>query len=314
MFGTAPKPIPSALQSNRLVPARETCENCHWPQNFAGVRLRVFSKFAEDEGNTRTETVLLMLIGSNRIAGIHGAHLGPGVHIRYTASDPARQTIPLVEYRNDVTGESRSFAAPDPPGPSAHVPSQFDMQCVDCHNRPTHIYVPPDRAVDQSLLSRRIDASLPYIKQQGVTALTASYANTDQAVQGIATAVHNFYGSKYPQLENTKQLEIRDAITELQRIYRTTTFPEMKIDWKTHPDNIGHFYFAGCFRCHDGQHMSADGKVIRKDCTICHTILTQEEGGTQPTAIAGVPFKHPVDLGDISAANCSDCHTGGVGP
>jgi hypothetical protein len=191
---------------------------------------------------------------------------------------------------------------------------QRRMDCVDCHNRPTHIYVPPDRAVDQSLLARRIDNSLPYIKQQGVTALTANYTTTEQAMQGIATAVHNFYSSKYPQLENTKQLEIRDGIAELQRLYRTTTFPEMKIDWKTHPDNIGHFYFSGCFRCHDGQHVSADGKVIRKDCTICHTVLGQEDGGTPVTSIEGVAFQHPVDLGDITAVNCNDCHTGGVGP
>jgi hypothetical protein len=101
MFATGPKPIPSALETNRLVPARETCENCHWPQNFAGVRLRVFSRYADDEANTRTETVLLMLIGGNRISGIHGAHLGPGVHIRYAATNPVRQTIPSIEYRND---------------------------------------------------------------------------------------------------------------------------------------------------------------------------------------------------------------------
>jgi len=114
VFGTMPRPIPSALESNRLVPARETCEHCHWPQNLGGTRLRVLSKFADDEKNTRTETVLLMLVGGNRIAGIHGAHFGPGIHIRFAAADPARQTIPWVEYRNTETGDSRKFAAADP--------------------------------------------------------------------------------------------------------------------------------------------------------------------------------------------------------
>src|SRR5215475_1383962 len=112
---TSPKPIPSAIESNRLVPARETCENCHWPQRFAGVRLRVFTKYAEDEKNTRTETVLVMLVGGNRISGIHGAHVGQGIHIKFVAADPARQTIPRIEYQNQATGESRTFVSSDPP-------------------------------------------------------------------------------------------------------------------------------------------------------------------------------------------------------
>ncbi|HLI64071.1 MAG TPA: cytochrome c3 family protein, partial [Terriglobales bacterium] len=104
------------------------------------------------------------------------------------------------------------------------------------------------------------------------------------------------------------------AISELQRIYRTTFFPYMRVNWKTHPDNIGHLYFPGCFRCHDGNHVSQDGKVITKDCTACHTVLDQQEGGTRITPLQAETFKHPVDIGDLSAVTCSDCHTGGVGP
>ena len=52
----------------------------------------------------------------------------------------------------------------------------------------------------------------------------------------------------------------------------------MKVNWKTHPNNIGHFYFQGCFRCHDGNHVSKDGKVISKDCNSCHTVIEQVEG------------------------------------
>jgi len=112
----------------------------------------------------------------------------------------------------------------------------------------------------------------------------------------------------------TKEPEIRGAIDEVQRIFRLTMFPEMKVDWKTHPNNIGHFYFAGCFRCHDGSHVSAEGKVISKECDTCHTILSQQENAVNIAATPGVPFKHPVDLGDMTAVNCSDCHTGGVSP
>jgi len=281
MFGTAPKPIPSALQSNRLVPARETCENCHWPQNFAGVRLRVFSKFAEDEGNTRTETVLLMLIGSNRIAGIHGAHLGPGVHIRYTASDPARQTIPLVEYRNDVTGESRSFAAPDPPGPSGHVPSQFDMQCVDCHNRPTHTFDLPERAVDNAMALGEIPTALPFVKKKGVELLKSGYASSHEADTRIPVALAAFYRQTYPEVYSRRTKDIQQTGETLRGIYNRNVFPDLNVTWGTYPNNLGHTDFPGCFRCHDGLHGAKDGKVIGQDCNTCHEPLATEEASPQ---------------------------------
>ena len=188
------------------------------------------------------------------------------------------------------------------------------MDCVDCHNRPTHIYTPPDLAVDQSLLARRMDSSLPFLKQQAVSALTGKYDSTPQAMQGIAKEMHEFYESKYPELSKSKELEIRNAIDEVQKIYARTIFPEMKLNWQTHPNNVGHFYFNGCFRCHDGQHVSTDGKTLSKDCDTCHTVLSQSEGATKLVSAEGAKFQHPVDLGDLTQVNCSDCHTGGVGP
>jgi len=188
------------------------------------------------------------------------------------------------------------------------------MDCVDCHNRPTHIYIPPDQAVDQALIAHKLDASLPYIKQQAVAALTGKYDTTETAVQAIAHDIEGFYESKYPEAAKDKQLEIRNAIAEVQQVFRRTTFPEMKVDWQTHPNNLGHFYFNGCFRCHDGQHVSPEGKVISKECNICHTLMGQEEGGVSMAAVPKLSFQHPVDLGDLTQVNCSDCHNGGTGP
>jgi hypothetical protein len=152
------------------------------------------------------------------------------------------------------------------------------------------------------------------VKQQALSVLTGKYDTTDAAMQGIAREVQSFYETKYPGLVKSKQLEIRNAIDELQQIFRRTTFPEMKLNWQTHPNNLGHFYFNGCFRCHDGQHVSPEGKVISKDCNICHTVLGQEEGTTSMAAAPKLSFQHPVDLGDLTQVTCSDCHTGGVGP
>jgi hypothetical protein len=245
--------------------------------------------------------------------GIHW-HMNIANEIRYVSTDEHRQVIPYV-YSKDLQGRVTEYFAKDSSVSKEQLqkmPSRR-MDCIDCHNRPTHIYVPPDVAVDQALLAKRIDVSLPYIKQQGVTALTAKYATTEEAVEGIAKAIESFYESKYPDLTKSKELEIRNAVKELQRIYRDTTFPEMKVDWRTHPNNIGHFYFNGCFRCHDGQHVSADGQVISKDCQACHVVLSQSESEQTMSSVSGVPFKHPIDLGDLTQVNCSDCHTGGGG-
>ena len=146
-----------------------------------------------------------------------------------------------------------------------------------------------------------------------MTVLTAAYTTTDAAMQGIASGLQDFYEKKYPDVTRSKQLEIRSAVTEVQQIFRRTTFPEMKLNWQTHPNNLGHYYFSGCFRCHDGQHVSADGRVISKDCNQCHTVLSEGEG-TAVAPPAPVAFQHPVDLGDLTQVNCADCHTGGTGP
>src|SRR5205085_3522241 len=307
-FNKYSRPIKTPVHNLR--PAQETCEQCHWPRKFYGAQLKVFTHYANDERNTVRQIRMLIKTGggdptTGAPSGIHW-HMNIGNEINYVATDDKRQVIAYVHVK-DLQGRVTEYFAKDSTLSKEQLQNaaKHRMDCVDCHNRPTHIYVPPDQSVDQALLARRIDVSLPFIKQTSVTALTAPYKTTDEAMQGIATEVHKFYSEKYPALEKSKDLEIRYAISELQRIYRSTTFPEMKLDWKTHTNNIGHFYFNGCFRCHDGQHVSADGKVIRKHCDTCHTVLSQQEGAAPPITNEGMPFKHPIDLGDITAVNCS---------
>ena len=200
VLNTYRRPIPSALESNRLVPARQTCENCHWPQTFGGVRLRVFSKFADDEANTRAQTVMLMLIGGGKMAGIHGAHVGPGIHIRYAAADGARQTISWIEYRNEANRRGPDFRRSDSKPDSSEALPKYEMQCVDCHNRPTHTFDLPERAMDKALAAGNISVSLPYIKKEGVELLKASYATNEEANSKLPAALANFYQQKYPDV------------------------------------------------------------------------------------------------------------------
>jgi nitrate/TMAO reductase-like tetraheme cytochrome c subunit len=316
-FKTYPRPIPTPVHNLR--PAEETCEECHWPKKFYGAQMKVFTHFASDEKNTPRQIRMLIKTGGGDPAtgapeGIHW-HMNIGNEITYVPTDEKRQTIAYIHVK-DLQGRVTEYYAKDSTLSKEQIAKavQRRMDCVDCHNRPTHIYVPPDLAVDQSLLAHRLDISLPYLKQQAVAALTANYKTTDEAMQGIARSIPEFYESKYPDLAKRQQLEIRNAVDEVQRIYRHTTFPEMKLNWQTHPNNIGHFYFNGCFRCHDGQHVSPEGKVVRKDCNICHSILEQQEGDTRLITMEGASFQHPVDIGDLTQVTCSDCHTGGTGP
>ena len=317
IFNTFPRPIPTPVHDLR--PAQETCEECHWPKKFYGAQLKVFTHYSSDEKNTPRQIRMLIKTGGGDPAtgapeGIHW-HMNISNEIDYVAADEKRQVIPYI-YVKDMQGRVREYYAQDSTLNREQLAkaARHRMDCVDCHNRPTHVYVPPDLAVDQSLMARRLDISLPYIKQQAVSALTGKYDATDAGLQIIANQMRGFYESKYPAIAKNKQLDIGKAIDEVQQIFRRTTFPEMKLNWQTHPNNLGHFYFNGCFRCHDGQHVSADGKILNKDCDTCHTVMGQEEGGVSMAAATKLNFQHPVELGDLTQVTCSDCHTGGVGP
>jgi nitrate/TMAO reductase-like tetraheme cytochrome c subunit len=288
VLNTYPRPIPSALESNRLVPARETCENCHWPQKFGGVRLRVFSKYADDEANTRSQTVLLMLVGGNRISGIHGAHLGPGVHIRFAAADAKRQTIPWIEYWNTETGEARVFVTPEASPDSANALPKFEMECVDCHNRPTHVFDLPAQAMDKALALGDVPVTLPYIKKKGVELLKADYATSTEAVAKLPTALASFYQQNYPDVYANRSQDIREAGRAVLAILNRNVFADLKVTWGTYPNNLGHTDSPGCFRCHDGSHTTGEGKTITQDCNSCHEPLAMDEASPEILKTLGI--------------------------
>lgn len=309
--GTFPRPIPTPVHNLR--PAPDTCEQCHWPNKFWGAQLKVFTHYGDDEQNTPRVIRLLIKTGGGDPAlgqargGIHW-HMNVATKITYFATDEQRQTIPWVRVE-DPQGHITEYVSRDsPPTPDqVEKANKRRMDCIDCHNRPTHIYVPPGLSVDRSIAAHKIDASLPYIRQQGVQVLMAEYKTTDEAQSAIKNSIDEFYSQKYSGLASSQA--IRDAVGELQRIYGATIFPEMKVNWTTHPNNIGHLYSRGCFRCHDGNHVNKDGKVISKDCNLCHIVLDQEDGLSHVAQVQPQLFKHPVDVGDLAALNCSDCHS-----
>lgn len=277
VMDTFPKPIPPALQTGKLVSSAETCEQCHARDMTYGNRLRVYWKFKDDEANTPIESVLLTNVGGGKTGGVHGAHMGAGVEIRYRAADAQKTKIPWVEYRNSVTGETRTYlttGAKDPGGETSV------MQCADCHNRPGHAFELPKDAVNDAMAAGLIPPSLPFAHKTAIQILTAAYANGDDAAKKIPVAFDAFYQQNYAPIASQRQAEIARAGKALLEIYQRNVFPDLGVKWGSYPDNLGHTNDLGCFRCHDDTHQTASGKsgiAIVQDCDDCHQTLANEE-------------------------------------
>jgi hypothetical protein len=136
--GTWPRPIATPIENLR--PSRDTCEQCHWPEKFHGDRVRVKTHYQEDEANTKLQSVLLLKVGggnpeSGFTRGIHW-HITNKVYYR---SDEDREVIPWVrvEYPDGTATEFVEGGGPLPDSVASR-PMRL-MDCIDCHNRPTHV-------------------------------------------------------------------------------------------------------------------------------------------------------------------------------
>ena len=267
------RPIPAPVHNLR--PARDTCEQCHWPTKFVGDRLKVITRFSEDEANSELKTALLLHVGGSQGSvsrGIHW-HVDRGVKIRYQ-SDEKRLNIGDVE----LTRPDGSVELYQPSKPLANPTKEMrTMDCIDCHNRPSHIYRLPEDEVNDSLHAGRIDRSLPYIRREAVKALKAEYTSQKDATDKIRTAITSFYASSHPDVAKTKGPAIEAAVKNLQSIYEGNVWPHMKIGWGAYPTFLGHTATEGCFRCHNDDHKTQEGKTISQDCTTCHSVLAQDE-------------------------------------
>lgn len=273
-FNLYPRPIPTPIKDLR--PARETCEVCHWPQKYGEDRIRVMNNYSDDEQSKETQTVLLVRIGGGRgHTGIHGAHLGPGVRIQYAAEDAKREKIPWVEYSRD--GVKREYRAD---GYKQEGPGNLEvrtMDCIDCHNRPSHTYELPERSVNRALANGEIDVTLPFVRKTAVEALKTEYQTTAESEKGVTEAFIRFYREKHPQVYQAKKAAVEKSANAVLAIYARNIFPEMRVKWGSYPNNLGHTDFPGCFRCHD-ERKAADGKrIITQDCNTCHQLLAMDE-------------------------------------
>jgi nitrate/TMAO reductase-like tetraheme cytochrome c subunit len=278
-----PRPI---MAEGKVPPAEDTCINCHNPERPVGDKLMVKSTYGDDEKNSVAHSLVLLHVGGQdqfgKLSGIHGAHMG---HIEYISTDSGSQTISWVGKKND-DGSVTEFALADAKGVGGgqkHV-----MDCVDCHNRAAHSFETPEEALDKDMAAGTPDTSLPFAHKQGLALIKSSYASQEEATAKITAGFEEFYRSQYPSVWSGQRTRINQAGKALADIYNRNVFPFMKVAWGTHPNNLGHNDYPGCFRCHDGNHNAKDGKSITNDCAMCHNLVAIDEPNPKQLADIGM--------------------------
>jgi hypothetical protein len=260
----------------QLRPARDVCEQCHWPEKFHGDKIRRVVEYAEDEANTESVTTLQVHVGggSERLGiaqGIHW-HMNVANEVEYIATDDKRQVIPWVRVK-DRTGAVREYLADGVTPDQLAKGERRRMDCMDCHNRPSHPMAPsPERAVNERMAGGEIATTLPFVRRETVKALKASYPSQEAASDAIARSLREFYRTQAPAAYMSRRQDVEKAVNAAIDIYRRSVFPEMNVQFGTYPNNIGHMDFPGCFRCHDNNHKAKDGRKISQDCDACHSI------------------------------------------
>lgn len=311
---TYPTPIPTPIENLR--PAREVCEQCHWPGKYVTATTKTFDYFLGDEVNTHWQIVATVNVGGTSPSGASQGshwHLAESNRIVYVASDEDRQEIDQVTWYRDGTAVIYSKTGQPL---LDHVLAERrargeerSMDCLDCHNRPAHEYRSPVRTADALLSSQKLDPSIPWIKRRATQALSVEYYTDEGARDSLASHLHALYAPD--------QREISDEIVgALFEGYEENFFPEMRVRWDRYPDNSGHLEFPGCFRCHGSDLRTESGRTISADCKLCHAIQAQGsvEALEHATSSDGLEFHHPVDIdGAERHMQCTDCHAGDVG-
>ena len=256
------------LVSHTLRPAEEVCEECHNVNKFADETHKVIATYDIDPENSLYRTFLVLNTG--------GGDSNQGIHwhinntVLYAPTDESEQEIPFVRVVNkegtatDYVDIASGF---DPY--SVNEEELQKMDCVTCHNRITHNILQPETAIDQALQRGVLSTKLPEIKRVAIEALRAEYDSPEKAMLGIAN-IKLFYQENYPDVYDVAWEELDASVQVIKDIYSNSVFPEQQMNWDTHPNNLGHNTDPGCFRCHDGKHLTNVGDGIPLACSLCH--------------------------------------------
>ncbi len=307
-----PKPIETPVHNLR--PAQETCEKCHWPQKFYDRKFVTKRHYLSDEENTEWIIQLLMKTGPENRAkglseGIHW-HINPDVKIEYVPTSFKRDSIVEVVYTNLSTGAIRKFRNNEIEVEGDTTETRV-MDCLDCHNRPSHDYQSPSVFFDFAMAAGKISRDIPDIKSNTMGILARTFPTKDSALNFISHRLKSNYNEYYPEFMDTASYLLDTAIVAIQKGYEKNIFPYMKASWKAYPNYMGHVESMGCYRCHNDNFVSDDGHVISRECTLCHSIKAQGPAGNLQYAHpdSALIFNHPHDMNDWQEMTCFDCHS-----
>ena len=258
--GQVPRPVPTPVRS--LGRTSDTCEGCHLTDRLYGDVPVAIREYGADEDVTEYVTALRLHLGGPD-AGIH-RHVG--LDIEYVTTDEARETIPLVRVRA-ADGSVREFRADGVSDEAIAAGTRRQMDCLDCHSRPAHIFFPSAaRAVDDAIAGGRIPRELPFVRREAVAAVEAEHPDRETALDAIATHLRAFY-AEYPDADLGA---VARAVSASQDLWTQNVFPAMRVTWGSYASHLGHLDTPGCFRCHDDGHRTPDGATISQGCELCH--------------------------------------------
>lgn len=310
MLSSYARPIATPIRNLR--PAEETCLQCHWPGKFFSTIDLRRTYYLPEKDNKEWSIRMSLNVGGGDAGnyGVH-AHMNIDRDIYYASEDKERDNLSWVK-SVDKNGKEETFVTKDSrfrnsPPPVTEIRK---MDCIDCHNRPSHRFLPANALVDRAMEDGRIAPGLPDIREQGVKVLSKEYAGDEQAFEDIGKDIESYYQSSHPELADSMRAQIGQAVSSLREIYSTNIFPYMKARWDVHPDHIGHMNSRGCFRCHDNRHKNGDGKAISRECQSCHLIIEQGPADKLEKNLDGLEFRHPDDEEEWKTMACTECHTG----
>ena len=261
--------------AKNMRPARDVCENCHMPEKFSADKMVELKHFADDQANTLTTTYLLLKTGG----GMQRQGLGFGIHwhienpVYFYATDPERQNIPYVVVTKPDGSSTEYVDTEAKIDPKAIKKEQLQvMDCITCHNRVSHAIPTPEKMMDDLIGRDQVSQTIPNIHQKGIEVLSVHYTSEQEAFDGIKK-LYDYYLQNYADFYSKNTNLVKAAVDSVTKAYADSVFPDQKMDWATHPDNLQHTDSPGCFRCHDGKHVSINGKdTIRLECNLCHSI------------------------------------------
>ncbi len=312
------------IYATKMRTASEICEHCHNSKQILDNSLKEIKHFGIDKNNRKMVTYLNLKVGG----GTREEGWGSGIHwhienkVQFISLDPyyLAQNIPWVSFTDPETGEVEEFI-----DVTVDLPHDFPIQnqqriqtvdCISCHNRVSHAYPSPAAAIDDAMVRGLIDQSIPYFKRNAIAVMSPLYPSYEDAEEAIL-GLENYYQTFWPEEYTRKQDEIQKAVVQVMNMYRDMTFPDLYLNWNTHPDNLGHRTFPGCFRCHDGKHINQKGESISAECNLCHSIPIQNQAdGSIPPLPVGNVFQPPSHDGSNWLAQhrfnfddtCDGCH------